>query len=187
MWSPAPTTWSLVSKVWSPVTFFGAFLVHAKCVHQDLKTGLRRFVVGLPGFGLGIAVLRLGFVAERNAPLLVTEACFSYCGAQPRQHGAWFPMCEAQLMFSDGKIGLHNFNAGLHGSAALKYPPLAGTQTAQDFRQMATFEHVFVQRSFFKIPNEMKLGTRPIRTLIRSLVLKLRSSIPTTWSLVTKV
>ena len=66
MWSPAPTTWSLASKVWSPVVFFGAFLVHAKSVHQDLKTGLRSFVVGLYDFGLGFAVLGLGFVAGAN-------------------------------------------------------------------------------------------------------------------------
>ena len=58
------------------MAFVGAFLVHAKSVHQDLKAGLRRFVVGLPGFGLGIAVLGLGFVAGRNAPLLVTGAWF---------------------------------------------------------------------------------------------------------------
>ena len=48
----------------------------AKSGHQDSKAGLRRFVVGLPGSGLGSAVLGLGSVAERNAPLLVTEAWF---------------------------------------------------------------------------------------------------------------
>ena len=42
------------------------FLVHAKSVHQDLKTGLRSFVVGLYDFGLGFAVLGLGFVAGAN-------------------------------------------------------------------------------------------------------------------------
>ena len=41
-------------------------MIHAKCLKQDLKTGLRSFVVGLYDFGLGFAVLGLGFVAGAN-------------------------------------------------------------------------------------------------------------------------
>ena len=51
-------------------------------------------------------------------------------------------------MYPGGGVGLRSFGAGLHGFAALKYPPFAGTKTAQDFRQMPTFERVSVQRSF---------------------------------------